>query len=64
VSADVARQREAATQAYIRDVAATAPAGSAGSAGPADQIAKLAELKQQGILSDEEFERAKAKALS
>ncbi len=30
---------------------------------PADELSKLAELKDRGVLSDEEFERAKAKAL-
>lgn len=32
--------------------------------GPADDIAKLADLRERGILTEEEFERAKAKTLS
>ena len=32
--------------------------------GPADDIMKLAELRDRGVLSDEEFERAKAKVLA
>jgi Short C-terminal domain/Phospholipase_D-nuclease N-terminal len=31
---------------------------------PADELHKLAELKDRGVLSDEEFERAKAKILA
>ncbi len=33
------------------------------SGGPADDISKLAELRDRGVLTSEEFERAKAKAL-
>jgi hypothetical protein len=35
----------------------------ASSGGPAEEIGKLAELRDKGVLSSEEFERAKAKAL-
>jgi hypothetical protein len=35
-----------------------------GSAGPADDLDKLADLRDRGILTDEEFERAKAKVLA
>jgi hypothetical protein len=31
---------------------------------PAEEISKLAELKDRGVLSDEEFERAKSRALA
>ena len=34
------------------------------SAGPGDDIAKLVELRERGVLTAEEFERAKAKALA
>jgi Short C-terminal domain/Phospholipase_D-nuclease N-terminal len=34
------------------------------SGGSADDVSKLAELRDRGILTDEEFERAKAKALA
>jgi hypothetical protein len=37
---------------------------SGASTGPADDLNKLADLKERGILSDEEFERAKAKVLA
>ena len=41
---------------------APAPAAS-GEETPADQIARLGELKAQGLLTDEEFAAAKAKVL-
>jgi hypothetical protein len=37
--------------------------GPAGSASAADDLHKLADLRDRGVLSDEEFERAKAKVL-
>jgi hypothetical protein len=33
------------------------------SAAPADDLSKLAELRDRGVLTDEEFDRAKARAL-
>lgn len=45
---------EAAFRSYIRNAAS----------GPADDIAKLEDLRARGILTDEEFERAKAKVLA
>ncbi len=30
---------------------------------PADDVAKLADLKDRGVITEEEFEQAKAKAL-
>ena len=44
--------------AYVREQAHS----SAGS--PADELHKLSELKVKGVLSDEEFEKAKAKLLA
>jgi len=41
---------------YIRE--------TAGSASSVDELAKLSELKDKGSISDEEFERAKAKLLA
>jgi Short C-terminal domain/Phospholipase_D-nuclease N-terminal len=35
-----------------------------GSTSPADELSKLADLKAKGVLSDEEFESAKAKVLA
>jgi hypothetical protein len=37
---------------------------SGSSSGPADDLNRLADLKERGILSDAEFEAAKAKVLS
>ncbi|HKH13699.1 MAG TPA: SHOCT domain-containing protein [Solirubrobacterales bacterium] len=37
---------------------------TAGSASSVDELAKLSELKDKGSISDEEFERAKAKLLA
>ena len=51
-----AQQREAEMQAYIRE--------SAGGAGGADELAKLAALRDQGVLTEEEFSAQKAKLLS
>lgn len=52
----IAHQRELqqATDAYIRDVASS----------PADELAKLSELRDKGVLSEEEFQRLKAKLVS
>ncbi len=43
-----------AQESYIREVAGS----------PADELAKLADLKDKGLLSEEEFDSAKAKLLS
>jgi len=51
-----AQQRESEMQAYIRQ--------TAGSGGNADELAKLAALRDQGALTDEEFAAQKAKLLS
>ena len=52
----VAQQRESEMQAYIRE--------TAGSGGNADELAKLAALRDQGVLTDEEFAAQKAKLLA
>ena len=51
--------QRAATEAYIRSVAAE----SGGSGSPADEIARAKSLLDSGAISQEEFERLKAKAL-
>jgi hypothetical protein len=43
---------------------APAPAAAAPAADPVAQLKELAELKQQGILTDEEFAAQKAKILN
>ncbi|MCX2180505.1 SHOCT domain-containing protein [Streptomyces sp. SKN60] len=57
-----AKDTEAAFQDYIRKTAGTAPAGGKGSG--VDELARLAELKDRGAITDEEFQQAKAKVLS
>jgi hypothetical protein len=52
-----AQAQDAATRQYIQSVA-----GTGGSA--ADEIARLADLKSQGVIDDAEFQAGKARALS
>ncbi|MGW4165233.1 SHOCT domain-containing protein [Streptomyces sp. NPDC004788] len=60
-----ARENEAAFQDYIRKAAGSAPGGGGGGQGSGvDELARLAELRDRGAITDEEFERAKARVLS
>jgi hypothetical protein len=52
-----ARQQQQEFDTYVRDVA-----GSGTSS--ADVLAKLAQLRDQGVVTEEEFQAQKAKALS
>ena len=54
-----AAQSEAAFRSYVQEAA-----GSGGGGGTADELAKLADLKAKGVLTDEEFAQQKAKLLS
>jgi ABC-type multidrug transport system fused ATPase/permease subunit len=54
---DQAMARDQATREYIRSTA-----GASGD-GVSDEIAKLAELRDKGVLTDEEFQAQKAKLL-
>lgn len=56
-AAQVAREQKA-FDTYVRQTAGT-PAG-----GSADELAKLADLKDRGVITDEEFATMKAKLLS
>lgn len=60
---DQARKTDEAFQAYIRRASAS-PGGGGGGSGNADELAKLAELKSSGVLSEEEFQKAKQKLLA
>ncbi|MEU8514670.1 SHOCT domain-containing protein [Kitasatospora sp. NPDC048722] len=51
-----AKEREAEFRSYVRD--------AAGSSSTTDELAKIAELHNAGKLTDEEYQRAKAKILS
>jgi Short C-terminal domain len=44
--------------------AAPAPAPASGGSSTIEQLKELAELKSQGVLTEEEFEQAKAKLLA
>ncbi|MEV4939854.1 SHOCT domain-containing protein [Streptomyces zaomyceticus] len=57
-----AQASEAAFQDYIRKTAGTGADG--GTAGSTEQLAKLAELKDKGALTEEEFQRAKTRLLA
>jgi hypothetical protein len=54
----------AAEQAQARDQQMRAYVQDAASGGPADELAKLNDLKNQGVLTDAEFDAAKAKLLA
>ncbi|MFJ1702587.1 SHOCT domain-containing protein [Kitasatospora sp. NPDC088346] len=60
-SLKAAQQREQDFQEYVRDAAGS---GSGDQGGHADQLAKLAELRRNGDISEEEYQRAKAKVLA
>ena len=53
---EAAQQQDAAMRQYVQNAV-----GSSGSA--ADQIAQLASLHDQGVLSDDEYAKAKAKVI-
>jgi hypothetical protein len=52
------QQQDAEARRYIQQAAAEAPASTA------DQLTKLADLRDRGVISAEEFEREKAKVLA
>jgi Short C-terminal domain/Phospholipase_D-nuclease N-terminal len=56
---DAARAQKQAFDQYVRETAGTAGAG-----GSADELAKLADLRRQGVLTDAEYESQKAKVLT
>jgi hypothetical protein len=55
-SAKDAQAQDAALRSYVQNVA-----GSGGSA--ADEISRLADLRDRGVISEAEFQQAKAKAI-
>jgi Short C-terminal domain/Phospholipase_D-nuclease N-terminal len=57
-AAQQAAAQEAQMRTYVQSVASTSGGGSA------DEIAKLADLREKGVISEEEFQAAKAKALT
>ena len=57
-AAQQAKQEDEETRRYIQQAAASSPASTA------DQLAKLADLRDRGVISEQEFEREKAKVLA
>jgi len=57
-AAEAAAQQDAAQRAYIRS------AVQSDGSGAADEIARLAELRDRGAITEDEFQQAKAKALA
>ncbi len=53
-----AQQEDAEFRSYVHQAAASSPASTA------DQLAKLADLRDRGVISAEDFEREKAKVLA
>ncbi len=58
-SLDDARAMDAAQRQYIQSVAGSGSGGSA-----ADEIARLADLRDKGVIDEAEFQAGKAKALA
>ena len=54
---EAAQAQDAAAKAYIQQAAGTA-------ASPADELARLADLKAKGVITDDEFTKMKAKLVS
>jgi hypothetical protein len=52
-----AQAQDAAMRQYVQSVAGSSGGGSA------DEIARLADLRDKGVITDAEFQQAKAKAL-
>ncbi|MDX6390236.1 MAG: hypothetical protein QOJ73_1299 [Streptosporangiaceae bacterium] len=57
-SAQQARDQDEELRSYIQKAASDSPASTA------DQLAKLADLRDRGVISPEEFDREKAKVLA
>jgi hypothetical protein len=55
-----AQRHEAQMRQYVREIAGEAAPRATSSA---DELAKLADLRQRGVLTDREYERAKASLL-
>jgi len=53
-----AQQQDDAFRQYVQEAAASSPASTA------DQLSKLADLRDRGVISADQFEREKAKVLA
>jgi multidrug resistance efflux pump len=56
-AAAAAAQQDAASREYIRN------AVQSNGSGAADELTRLADLRERGVITDAEFQQAKAKAL-
>jgi hypothetical protein len=56
-SAQQARQQDEAFRSYVKEAAGSPPSS-------ADQLAKLADLRQRGVITTDEFEQEKTKILA
>lgn len=56
-AAQRAQEQEEAFRSYVQETAGTSPSS-------ADQLAKLADLRQRGVISSAEFENEKTKVLA
>jgi Short C-terminal domain/Phospholipase_D-nuclease N-terminal len=56
-SAQQARQQDEAFRSYVQEAAGSTPSS-------ADQLAKLADLRQRGVITPAEFEQQKTKVLA
>ncbi|MET7396958.1 PLD nuclease N-terminal domain-containing protein [Dactylosporangium sp. NPDC005572] len=59
-AAERARQQEARMREYVREVANEPATTASASGSTSDDLVKLADLRQRGVLTQSEFERAKA----
>ena len=57
-----ARAQRESYEAYLRET--TAGSAAVGGGGSADELAKLADLRDRGVISADEFDRQKAKILA
>lgn len=57
-----ARAQRESYEAYVRESAAATPVGVGG--GSADELAKLADLRDRGVITADEFDAQKAKILA
>ncbi|WP_393063642.1 SHOCT domain-containing protein [Streptomyces sp. LN549] len=58
-----AKERDAAFKAYVREAAGTSDANGAPKSSHVEDLSKLADLKDKGAITEEEYQRAKTKLL-
>lgn len=58
-----AKERDAAFKAYVRDAAGTEATGGSTQSNHVEGLTRLADLKDKGAITDEEYRQAKTKLL-